>query len=234
MLTEQLTQGTNPLRTITVYSTAGGGETTLQSSATTWEELTSAFRESEIDWKNMRVVEGNTEITYYDPNIKVSSTQKLPELGNLVFFMAPVKVKSGADFSTLAYWACRRVISEIIEVNENAPSHFNQGRNYTNKSTLQLRDLLTSWFNNEDSNCLSQLSENASNQEKLQVSIDCLREIEGTEDVVSVLESISFDPVTDSIPTSTNKAVDFFAKLDLNIVDSHEKDCEDKEEDYDY
>ena len=150
--------------------------------------------------------------------------------------MAPVKVKSGADFSTLAYWDCRRVISEIIQVNEDAPVHFNQGKNYTNKSTLQLRDLLTSWFNNEDSNCLSQLSENASNQEKLQVSIDCLKEIEGTEDVVSVLESISVDePKSESLPTPvTNKAKDFFAKLDLDIVDDYEDDYEDEEEDYDY
>lgn len=239
MLTEQI-GGEAPMREVVVYSTAGGEEVSIQTDATTWKELTEAFKENEISWKGMRVVEGNTEVTYFDPNITVRDDQKLPtEFDRLVFFMAPVKVKSGVDISTLPYWECRSLIHNLISTNEDASSHFNVDRNYTNKSTEELRALLTSWFNNaSEVNCLAELSETASNAEKVAACITCLEEIEGTEDVISVLNSLDFsveaaDPA--ETPSRRNLAREFFAndpQVSLSGDHDYEEDWDDEDDDY--
>lgn len=241
MLTEQI-GGEAPMREVVVYSTAGGEEVSIQTDATTWKELTAAFRENEISWKGMRVVEGNTEVTYYDPNITVRDDQELPaKYDKLVFFMAPVKVKSGVDISTLPYWECRSLIHNLISTNEDASSHFNVDRNYTNKSTEELRALLTSWFNYaSEVNCLAELSETASNAEKVAACITCLEEIEGTEDVISVLNSLDFSEsvsadAADSATPSRNLAREFFAndpQVFLSGGGYDEEDDWDDDDDY--
>ncbi len=237
MLTEQI-GGEALMREVVVYSTAGGEEVSLQTNASTWKELTEAFEENEISWKGMRVVEGNTEVTYYDPNITVRDDQKLPaEYDKLVFFMAPVKVKSGVDISTLPYWECRSLIHNLISTNEDASTYFNVDRNYTNKSTKELRALLTSWFNYaSEVNCLAELSETATNAEKVAACITCLEEIEGTEDVISVLNSLDFseDVSVDTAEPATlsrNLAKEFFANdPQVNLYE----DYDDEDDDWEY
>lgn len=230
MLTEQLSSNETPqMREVVVYSTAGGEERTLTTDATTWEQLTAAFRENNISWSGMRVVEGNTEVTYFDPNITVRPDQKLPtEYERLVFFMAPVKVKSGLNIDTLPYWDCRSLIHNLISVNEGASDHFNVHRNYTNKSTEELRDLLRTWYDNDDTNCLANLAPDASNIEKINACIRCLEEIEGTEDVISVLNSLDFqiitrggDMETQDVPVPVVNLAEAFFRNDPQVVKSY-------------
>jgi len=121
------------MRKIKVYSTAFGLKA-VNSTATTWGELQDDLSNNNITFADMNAVEnvGNTTL--------VLNEARLPE-GEFVLMLTPQKTKSGSDYKTV-----RATVVEIITTyGVPAKEHFNQGKNYTNKSAAELMALIIIW-----------------------------------------------------------------------------------------
>jgi len=131
------------MRTITIYSTRNGMNK-VQSSATTWGELTVELDRLGVDYEGMKAVLGATKTTLE------SRESKLPE-GEVKIFLMPVETKSGFEVpvSEMNYLQLRKSIQNIIANEEGASEFFNEGRNYTTKGSNDLRELLSSWAENK-------------------------------------------------------------------------------------
>tara|TARA_R110002020_G_scaffold47857_7_gene136716 strand:+ start:1316 stop:1972 length:657 start_codon:yes stop_codon:yes gene_type:complete len=131
------------MRTITIYSTRNGMNK-VQSSATTWGELTVELDRSGVDYEGMKAVLGATKTTLE------SRESKLPE-GEVKIFLMPVETKSGFEVpvSEMNYLQLRKSIQNIVANEEGASEFFNEGRNYTTKGSDDLRELLSSWIENK-------------------------------------------------------------------------------------
>lgn len=121
-------------RTVKIYSTSTGLKL-IQSSAKTWGELQSELSSNNISYSNMNAVENVNNSTL------MLSEAKLPE-GEFVLMLTPQKTKSGSDYKTIR----AEVVNAINEHGELAKEHFNSGgRNYTNKTKVELAILLENW-----------------------------------------------------------------------------------------
>jgi len=121
------------MRKVKVYSTAFGLKP-INSSATTWGELQNDLDTHNITYSGMNAVEnvGNTTL--------MLNEARLPE-GEFVLMLTPQKTKSGSDYKTI-----RATVVEIItKYGVPAKEHFNQGKNYTNKSAAELLGLIALW-----------------------------------------------------------------------------------------
>lgn len=121
------------MRKVKVYSTAFGLKP-INSSATTWGELQNDLDANNITYSGMNAVENVNNSTL------MLSEARLPE-GEFVLMLTPQKTKSGSDYKTI-----RATVVEIItKYGVPAKEHFNQGKNYTNKSAGELAALITLW-----------------------------------------------------------------------------------------
>ena len=121
------------MRKVKVYSTAFGLKA-INSSATTWGELTNDLDANNITYSGMNAVENVNNSTL------MLSEARLPE-GEFVLMLTPQKTKSGSDYKVV-----RATVVEIItKYGVPAKEHFNQGKNYTNKSAGELAALITLW-----------------------------------------------------------------------------------------
>lgn len=121
------------MRKVKVYSTAFGLKA-IDSAATTWSELQDDLMTNNVTFNGMNAVEnvGNTTL--------VLNEARLPE-GEFVLMLTPQKTKSGNDYKLV-----RNAVVEIItKYGVPAKEHFNQGKNYTNKSTAELMGLIVLW-----------------------------------------------------------------------------------------
>lgn len=121
-------------RLITVYSTKGKQKLEVTTDATVWSEL-KALISNEYTLSNLQATEnvGRKDLVHKDA--------VLPE-GPFSVFLRPKKTKSGAG----TYFETRAAIKLAIEKHpESAVAHFNEGKNYTNKSKAALEELLASW-----------------------------------------------------------------------------------------
>lgn len=122
------------MRKVKVYSTAFGLKA-INSSATTWGELTNDLDANSITYSGMNAVENVNNSTL------VLSEARLPE-GEFVLMLTPQKTKSGSDYKIVR----AKVVEIITAYGVPAKEHFNQGgRNYTNKSTEELMGLIVLW-----------------------------------------------------------------------------------------
>ena len=123
------------MRKVKVYSTSTGLKV-IDSEATTWGQLKDELEDNhDISLSNMSAVENKNNSSL------VLNEAILPE-GDFVLMLTPQKTKSGA----YTYNEARAAIKAAFEDNkEFAHAHFNQGKNYTNKSTQELNNLLDSW-----------------------------------------------------------------------------------------
>lgn len=123
------------MRKVKVYSTSTGLKV-IDSEATTWGQLKDELEDNhDISLSNMSAVENKNNSSL------VLSEAILPE-GDFVLMLTPQKTKSG----TRTYSEARATIKAAFENNKEAAIvHFNQDKNYTNKSTQELNDLLDSW-----------------------------------------------------------------------------------------
>jgi hypothetical protein len=125
------------MRKVKVYSTAFGLKA-INSSATTWGELTNDLDANNITYSGMNAVENVNNSTL------VLSEARLPE-GEFVLMLTPQKTKSGSDYKIVR----AKVVEIITKYGVPAKEHFNQGgRNYTNKSTAELLGLISLWIEN--------------------------------------------------------------------------------------
>lgn len=121
------------MRKVKVYSTAFGLKA-INSSATTWGELQNDLTTNNVTFSGMNAVENVNNSTL------VLNEARLPE-GEFVLMLTPQKTKSGSDYKVV-----RATVVEIItKYGVPAKEHFNQGKNYTNKSAGELAALITLW-----------------------------------------------------------------------------------------
>jgi hypothetical protein len=121
------------MRKVKVYSTAFGLKA-INSAATTWSELQDDLTTNNVTFNGMNAVEnvGNTTL--------VLKEARLPE-GEFVLMLTPQKTKSGSDYKLVR----NAVVDIITKHGVPAKDHFNQGKNYTNKSTAELMGLIVLW-----------------------------------------------------------------------------------------
>ncbi len=121
------------MRKVKVYSTAFGLKA-INSAATTWSELQDDLTTNNVTFNGMNAVEnvGNTTL--------VLNEARLPE-GEFVLMLTPQKTKSGSDYKLVR----NAVVDIITRHGVPAKDHFNQGKNYTNKSTAELMGLIVLW-----------------------------------------------------------------------------------------
>ena len=130
------------MRTITVYSTSGRNGINVITDVQTWGALKTELSTKQIQHDKMKAVIGETKNTLEAPNAV------LPE-GDFSLFLMPLRTKSGIDVQNMSYKELRSSIKdEITEHGTEASEFFNGGgKNYTNKSTDEMKSLLQNWLN---------------------------------------------------------------------------------------
>jgi|694.fasta_scaffold06104_14 hypothetical protein len=123
------------MRKVKVYSTVSGLRQ-FDSSATIWGELKYELQNEGYSFSNMTVTENKRNSTL------MLDEAELPE-EDFVLMLTPQKTKSGA----MSYGEIRAQIKEaFMSYGTAAATHFNEGKNYTNKSKDELEFLLNSWL----------------------------------------------------------------------------------------
>lgn len=134
------TQTEQAVRTITLYATKGGKKEKIDTAVTTWKELKRLARDKGFDVDKLHSTENvNRADLVNDEAILPASAFTL--------FMRPKQVKSGNDtLKAMSYKDIKASIKKNIEdFGEVAKAHYNQDKNYTTKSTEELRNLLGSF-----------------------------------------------------------------------------------------
>jgi hypothetical protein len=231
-----------PERKISVFSSGQNNrKVDIMSTATTWEELQRDFSNAGVNHKGMDAVVRATKVTLTLPDAK------LPD-GDFLLYLLPQKTQSGAD---LSYKELRAAISDIIKADgDEAKNHFNQGKNYTTKSTNELQNLYKSYkgagktattkpvVTSEKkvavSNVVSSVRDNAAKKaatevkespKKAQSSGRTGSSIDNAEQALHLIESISDDKVN---PNNIKKATDAIKVIisDLNWNEDEPTDDE--------
>lgn len=124
-------------RTVTVVSTVGNSKKKIEvPTGIKWAELKSILGNQGYTLENMKAVEGAKKVTFEH------NEAELPE-GDFFLFLMPLKSKSGGELSrTDAYAKIKKFIDKDEEL---AKAHFNEGKNYTQKSTDVLNELIESY-----------------------------------------------------------------------------------------
>lgn len=131
------------MKKVTVFSTGGGTGKIVESNATTWAELQKELTAAGVSHSSMKAVNGNNKTTLESPDASLGE-------GDFNLFLFPVKTKSGAfskaQMETMSYGELRGNIKAAFETDkESANKHFNATKNYTNKSTADLKELLATY-----------------------------------------------------------------------------------------
>ncbi len=126
---------------IVVFTTNGSGSgKTILTDALNWGELQKELSKNGVQYSGMKAVDGKSKVTFEN------GEAALPD-GDMTLFLLPVKTKSGAkDAKDMSFSEIRAFIKDAIESNpDKAKTHFNEGKNYTNKSTDDLRLLVSTY-----------------------------------------------------------------------------------------
>ena len=178
------------MRIITLYTTYGKIEK-IETDVTTWGELESLASSRGIDTKALLATESvrKTDLNH--------SEAVLPE-GPFTVFFRKKETKAGlasSEVANMAYRDLRNTIADIIAQDASAKSFFSGDKNYTNKSTTELKSLLVSYLD-------SQKEE----EEEEDLEIQNTPEELGTEESVS--ESLLASVVVESCISNLKKVVE--------------------------
>lgn len=127
------------MRVIKIYSTKGKQKATIVTEVSTWGELKPLLIDEGYDLESLHATENvnKTDLVHVDAALPSEE---------FVLFLRPKKTKAGCEVENMSYSEVRAEIGSIIqEIGDAAAEHFNEGRNYTNKSANDLRSLLNSW-----------------------------------------------------------------------------------------
>ena len=128
------------MRKIKIYSTRDGvKQVEVPQGEITWGALKEILNENNISYSGFKVMENKNNSELVNDNSIIPAEAQMIAL-------TPVKTKSGLNPETMSYKELRSKISELVNSSEVAKEHFNQNKNYTNKSTSLLRQLLTDWL----------------------------------------------------------------------------------------
>lgn len=127
-------------RVITIYSTKGAKKAKIETEATTWAELKPLISKAGYDLNSLHATENVNKTDLVNEAAVLPTTE-------FTVFLRPKQTKSGAGRADgLAYKDIRNMIKGDIESYPDAgKEHYNQGKNYTTKSTDELRDLANSF-----------------------------------------------------------------------------------------
>jgi len=229
-------------RKVSVFSSGQNNrKIDIMSTATTWEELQIDFSNAGINYKGMDAVIRATKVTLTLPDAK------LPD-GDFLLYLLPQKTQSGAD---LSYKELRAAISNIIKADgEKAKNHFNQGKNYTTKSTDELQNLYKSYKSVDKiaadksaltpkkkatiNNIVSSVRDNAAKKvatevkessEKVQSLKVTVSSIDNAEQALYLIESISDMKVN---PNNIKKATDAIKIIISNLNRNEDEPTDDE------
>lgn len=105
----------------------------------TWGQLKTILRENDISYSGMTAALSGSKLSL-EHNDAILPTE------NFVLYLMPIKVKSGINIDTFSYMDLRMSIQGIIEsTGDTAKNFFNASKNYTRKTTEELRTLLKEW-----------------------------------------------------------------------------------------
>ena len=125
------------MREIRVFSTKVKKK--LQSDVSTWGELKRILSVNDISYTGMSAALSGSKVSLQH-NDAILPTE------NFVLYLMPTKVKSGINVDAFSYMDLRVAIQEIIEsAGDTAKNFFNASKNYTRKTTEELRQLLKDW-----------------------------------------------------------------------------------------
>lgn len=122
-----------------IVFTTGVGKKEITTNALNWEDLKKDLEKNSVKYDGMKVMESINKTSLEHPEAAIPD-------GDFTLFLFPEKTKSGADGSNMKFAELRAFIAGELATNEEAAkAHFNEGKNYTNKSTDDLRALVSSY-----------------------------------------------------------------------------------------
>lgn len=204
---------------LVIYSTNSGGKT-IDHNATTWRELQEVLTKNGVSHAGMKAVDNN-KMTLENPDASLSDN-----MTNL--FLYPMKTKSGVDASGFSFSECRAFIKSALESNEDAAkAHFNVDKNYTNKSTADLKTLISSYSAPTTSFPSSQGQATQSKAESSKSTTVGKAKVKATEKLADVVNSVAKAkeaPATKEVavsvpPMSLETAVDAIVKA-IEVLDA--------------
>lgn len=126
---------------VTIFST-GGANKSIDVNSTTWGDLQKELSNHGVSTSGMKAVVGQTRVTLEHKDAQIPSD-------DFNLFLLPVKTKSGltaAQIEALPYKDLRSELARLAAADGEAfKSHFNQSKNYTTKSTGELKELLITY-----------------------------------------------------------------------------------------
>jgi len=131
---------------VTIYTTAGVKDKVVETEATNWGGLQADLKRDNVNFNNMKAVEGNTRVTLESPQAQ------LPE-GDFILFLMTKKNKSGAiDPKTMTYAELKSTIRDILagfkgkDLDKAKKFFANKEKNYTQTGTDYMRKRLLAWI----------------------------------------------------------------------------------------
>lgn len=131
---------TQQLIQVTVFSPLMG-EKIIDTEATTWKGLQGDLDKAKVSYDGMKAVIGESRL-------EMSADEAIIPNESFTLFLMPIKTKSGKSWVKAGYKEMRSAIQALVKhpkKGAQAQEHFNAGKNYTTKSTEELRRLLVSW-----------------------------------------------------------------------------------------
>lgn len=131
-------------KTITVVSTGSRTGKVLETSVVNWSALQTELSKLGVNHSGMKAVIGKSKVNLENPEAI------LPD-EDFTLFLYPIRTKSGAVYTpaqiaSMSYGEVRAAIKLAIEADpEGGKAHFNVDKNYTVKSTNEIKALLTSY-----------------------------------------------------------------------------------------
>lgn len=131
-------------RKITVFSTAGRSGKVIETDSLNWGALQTDLKSQGVSFSGMKAVVGKTRV-----NLEHSEAV-LPD-EDFTLFLFPEKTKSGAGLTAaqveaMPYADLRSTLKDLAAADgERFKEHFNKDKNYTTKSTGDLKSLLISY-----------------------------------------------------------------------------------------
>jgi len=105
----------------------------------TWGELKRILSSNDISYSGMTAALSGSKLSLEHNDAELPTD-------NFVLYLMPKKVKSGINIDTFSYMDLRVAIQGIIEsTGDAAKNFFNSSKNYTRKTTEELRSLLKQW-----------------------------------------------------------------------------------------
>lgn len=131
----------SPLRNVTVFSVVGNVRKSIQTRATSWKELVRELDMPVLNQEDVKITEGKSGFEFTKDTLQLPNNIRTDEgyTNDLTIFVTPkAKIKSGAE--TRAEVFAR--VKLMMKKNPASIRDFNRNKNFTNKSTAELLNIL--------------------------------------------------------------------------------------------